>query len=125
MYVCGACVTGHLNLGSACKMLCQRPQRKRKMRRSSAFGLGGVGVVAIPHIGPLDQLLPVYCCIEVLSCEDNKALTFDSSGTGAHPATDAILFSVLSHTHHTTAVTLPAPILTVCTSYWIIVQHND
>ncbi len=45
----------------------------------------------------------------VLSYEDNKALTFDSAGTEAHPATDAILFQCLVTPHHMTSVTRQLP----------------
>lgn len=54
---------------------------------------------------PPDQLLPVYCCAEVLSYEDNRVSTFDSGGTEAHPAADAILFQRLVTPHHMTGVT--------------------
>lgn len=64
-----------------------------------------MGKLVVPHVGLRDQLLPVCCRTEVLSYEDNEALTFDSSGTETHPATDAILFSAVSHAHLATTVT--------------------
>jgi len=70
-------------------------------------------------VGPLDQLLPVYCCAQVLSYEDNKALTFDSGGIEAHPATDAILFGALSHTHH-----CDPHIYSHLGSFYVIVGHS-
>lgn len=40
----------------------------------------------------------------MLSHLDNKTLTSDSSGTEAHPATDAILFQCLVRSNHVTSV---------------------
>lgn len=60
------------------------------MSRSSASRVQVVSSIAFQ-----DQLLPVYCCGEVLLHEDNKTLTFDLNGTEAHPAADAILFQCL------------------------------
>lgn len=54
------------------------------MRGSSALG----GEISRPSRCPSGS---AASCL-LLSHEDKKSLTFDSGGTEAHPATDAILF---------------------------------
>lgn len=94
--MCGACVMGRLHLGSVCV---------GDLRGTGRWeGQVRLGREVVPHVALLDQLLPVYCCTEVLSYEDNKTLNLDSSGTEAHPATDAILFQCLVGSHHMTGV---------------------
>lgn len=80
---------GHLSVGSARRVCVSDTSEEEEDERVKC-------VQVVPHVALLDQLLPVYCCTEVLSHEDNKALTFDSGRTGAHPATDAILFGASS-----------------------------
>lgn len=79
------------------------------------------GRKVVPHVVLLVSCFLFIVWAEVLSYGDNKALTFDSCGTEAHPATDAILFSASSH-----LITWPVwpAMYSHLNSMYVIVDHS-
>lgn len=96
IHVCGACVMGQVNLGSACKVPLETSEEEEDERVKCASG----DKTSLTSPSWISCFLFI-----VLSHEDNKTLTFDFGGTEAHPATDAILFRHLVTPHHMTGVT--------------------